>query len=282
MALQVKPKIQKQALEHVDALILDIERIPGYARVQHRGLTVEGSFWDLNSFKHTIGRRIHPDDVIEWPRSICAAARFYGEKEIMFAAEWEKGGHEEFMRKTWEWYDQAHYVIGHNLQSFDSRHLKAGWAEYGWASPSPWKTVDTLKVARAEFAFESNTLAALCDRLGVPSKTDKYDANVAHAAVAGDVKAQKRLQKYNEGDIKATQAAYDRLRPWIKNHPHLGQFTGEAWSCPNCGFADLSHHPNGTAYTMVQAYRAYACPKCGAHIRGNRKLQDPVQTRSYR
>ena len=40
MALQVKPKIQKQALEHVDALILDIERIPGKARVKHRGLTI--------------------------------------------------------------------------------------------------------------------------------------------------------------------------------------------------------------------------------------------------
>lgn len=282
MALQVKPKIQKKALEHARALTLDIERIPGFARVQHRGLTVEGSFWDLNSFKHTIGRRIHPDDVIEWPRSICAAARFYGEKEIMFAAEWEQGGHEAFMRKTWEWYNEAHYVIGHNLQSFDSRHLKAGWAEYGWHSPTPWKTVDTLKVARAEFAFESNTLDALCKRLGVVAKSDKYDANIAHAAINGDVKAQNKLRKYNEGDIRATEAVYDRLRPWIKNHPHLSMLNGEEWGCPNCGETNISNHPTGDAYANVQKYRAYQCPKCGTHIRGNKKQQNPVQTRSYR
>ena len=281
MALTVKPRIQKSALEHVRALTLDIERIPGFARVQHRGLTVEGSFWDLNSFKHTIGRRIHPDDVVSWPRSICAAARFYGEKEIMFASEWDDG-HEGFMRKTWEWYDEATYVIGHNLQNFDSKHLKAGWAEYGWASPSPWQTVDTLKVARAEFAFESNTLDALCKRLGVQAKSDKYDPKVAQAAVDGDVKAQKKIRAYNCGDVKATESAYDRLRPWIKNHPHIGQFTGKEWSCPNCGFDGIANNPTGDAYTMVQRYRAFTCPKCNAHIRGNKKMQDPVQTRIYR
>ena len=64
MALTVKPKIQKKTLEHVRILVADIERLPGYAKAQHRGLTVEGPFWDLNSFKHTIGRRIHPDDEI--------------------------------------------------------------------------------------------------------------------------------------------------------------------------------------------------------------------------
>src|SRR5690625_7237828 len=44
---------------------LDIERIPGRARVKHRGLTIEGEFWDLSGWKHTIGRRIHADDVLE-------------------------------------------------------------------------------------------------------------------------------------------------------------------------------------------------------------------------
>ena len=99
MVLQVKPKIQKKTLEHVRILIADIERLPGYAKVQHRGLTVEGPFWDLNSFKHTIGRRIHPDDVLEWPRTICAAGRFYGDKETMYAA-YNQNGREYCRREN--------------------------------------------------------------------------------------------------------------------------------------------------------------------------------------
>ena len=276
-----KPKIQKKARENVKVLTLDIERIPGRATVEHRGLTVEGAFWDLGGWKHVIGRRIPADAVTEWPRSICAAAKWYGEAGVMFAAEWEFG-YEEFLRQTWEWYHQADIVVGHNVERFDSRHLRGGWLEMGWTPPSPWKTVDTLKVARAELAFESNTLDALCKRLGVKAKTDKYDADIAHAALEGNEKAQRKLRAYNIGDIRATEAVYDRLRPYIKNHPHLGQFTGDSWSCANCGWTDLSNHRDGDATTYVQRYRRYSCPKCGAWMRGNTRLQDPVKTRSYR
>jgi len=272
------PKIQQRAREHVRVLTLDIERIPGRATVEHRGLTVEGPFWDLNGWKHVIGRRIPADAVTEWPRSICAAAKWYDESKVMFSAEWEDG-HEGFMSATWDWFHEADIVVGHNMGGFDEKHLRGGWLEYGWSPPSPWKTVDTLKVARQQFNFESNTLDALCKRLGVEAKTDKYDANVAHAALGGDGKAQRKLRDYNIGDIRATEAVYDRLRPYIKNHPHLGMFTADEWSCPSCGHKDLSKNRKGDAHTYVQRYRQYQCEKCGTWVRGNRRLQNPVQTR---
>lgn len=277
-----KPRITKKTLESVDIFTFDIERIPGRARVQHRGLTIEGSFWDLSGWKHTIGRRIHADDVLEWPRTICASGRWYGEKEVVFAAEWEEGGHEQFMRTMWEWFDRASVIVGHNAAGFDVKHAMSGWAEYGWFSPSPYKVVDTLRVARGQMNFESNTLDALAKRLGVDAKTDKYDAKVAQAALDGDVKAQKKLRKYNEGDIRATEAVYDRLRPFIKNHPHLAMWSGSEWACPNCGTENVANNPKGEAYANVTKYRAYQCENCGSHIRGNKKLQDPVQTRTYR
>src|SRR5699024_5736596 len=42
--------IQPRIAPTVNARVvtLDIERIPGRARVKHRGLTIEGEFWDLN------------------------------------------------------------------------------------------------------------------------------------------------------------------------------------------------------------------------------------------
>ena len=76
----IQPRIAPTVTARV--VTLDIERIPGRARVKHRGLTIEGEFWDLNGWKHTIGRRIHADDVLEWPRTICAAWRWYGEDEV--------------------------------------------------------------------------------------------------------------------------------------------------------------------------------------------------------
>ena len=281
MALQVKPRITKKTAEAVKILTFDIERIPGVAKVQHRGLTIQGEFWDLGGWKHTIGRRIHADDVISWPRTICAAGRFYGQREVMFAAEWENG-HEAFMQTMWEWFDQASVIVGHNSVSFDEKHARSGFLEYGWTPPRPWKSIDTLRVARSQLNFESNTLDALAKRLGVVAKTDKYSADIAKAAVNGDAKAQKTIKIYNEGDVKATEAVFDRLRPYIKNAPHLGMWTGKEWSCPNCGFDGIANNPTGEAYANVTRYKAFQCEKCGTHIRGNRKLADPIQTRIYR
>lgn len=282
LAKAVSKRITPAARKQVRVLVVDIERVPGRAEVQHRGLTISGDFWDLGSWKHTTGRRIHADDVIEWPRTICAAAKWYDEREVMFAAEWLDGGHEAFIRQVWEWYDAADLTVGHNIVGFDEPILRADWALYGWPEPRPWKPVDTLKVARSAFKFESNTLDSLCKRLGVKAKTDKYSVEVARAACAGDEKAQRKLKKYNIGDIRASQDLYDRLRPHIKNHPHLSMFTGEEWGCPNCGEKNLSTNGNGEAYTNVQRYRSYVCPSCGHHVRGNRKLQDPTMTRTYR
>ena len=281
MVLNVKPRIQKKTTEAIKILTFDIERIPGVAKVQHRGLTIQGEFWDLGGWRHTLGRRIHADDVISWPRTICAAGRFYGQREVMFAAEWENG-HEQFMRTMWEWFDQASIIVGHNSIAFDEKHARSGFLEYGWTPPRPWKSIDTLRVARSQLNFESNTLDALAKRLGVVAKTDKYSADIAKAAVAGDAKAQKTIQRYNEGDIKATEAVFDRLRPYIKNAPHLGMWTGKEWSCPNCGFDGIANNPTGEAYANVTRYKAFQCEKCGTHIRGNRKLADPTHTRVYR
>lgn len=281
MPIKPKPRIVKKTIQAVRVLTFDIERLPGRARMQHRGLTIEGEFWDLNGWKHTTNRRIHPDDVLEWPRTICAAARWYGEKEVMFAAEWESG-HEAFTRTMWEWFDQADLIVGHNADRFDVKLARSGWLEYGWSPPKPSKVVDTLKIARSEFGMESNTLDSLCKRLGVNAKTDKYEVAVARAAVEGDTKAQKRIKSYNQGDIRATEELYDRLRPYIKNHPHLSMWSGSEWGCPNCGFEGIAHSPTGEAYANVTKYRSYVCGKCGMHIRGNRKLQDPTQTRVYR
>ena len=274
--------IQPRIAPTVNARVvtLDIERIPGRARVKHRGLTIEGEFWDLNGWKHTIGRRIHADDVLEWPRTICAAWRWYGEEEVHFAAEWEVGGNNGFLRRLWEVADECDIAIGHNAGGFDFPILAGDWAMLGLPAPSPFKIIDTLKVARSAFSMPSNTLDSLAKRLGVDSKTDKYDVRVAQAAVGGDKEAQATLESYNRGDIVASEALFDRLRPYAKGLPHMGMWTDSENACPNCGH-DMA--PTGKiAHANVQAYAAMQCPSCGAHGRNTVRLKNPTRTRAAR
>ena len=274
----IQPRISSNVA--VKALTIDIERLPGQVSVQHRGFTIDGPVWDLNALKHVIGRRIHADDVIEWPRTICAAARWYGEEDVMFAAEWEVGGYDAFMRQVWSWVDEADILIGHNMAAFDSKHLMSGWAEMGLPAPSPFKVIDTLKIARGSLNMESNTLDSLAKRLGVESKSDKYDVRVAQAAVNGDREAQARIEDYNRGDIVASEALFDRLRPYARNIPHLGMWTDDELACPSCGSTMAA--TGKTVHANVQKYEHLHCPNCGAHARGTARLKNPTRTRSAR
>lgn len=234
---------------------LDIERVPGI-------FTAE--FWDLNAFKN---RRIHADLVVEWPRTICAAWKWYDSKRTYFAAEWEPQGRESFLRAVWDVYDRADIVIGHNVKRFDTKHLRGEWKLLGLDQPSPVKFVDTLTVARAEFGFESNTLDSLCARFGIARKVDKYDAKVARAACAGDPAAQRRIKRYNIGDVVANEGLYDQMRGWITNHPHLGLFNGDEYACPQCGHSE--HVQSGLVPAQVRSYQGYKCTNCGAPLRRN-------------
>ena len=274
----IQPRIAPTVQARV--VTLDIERIPGRARVKHRGLTIEGEFWDLNGWKHTIGRRIHADDVLEWPRTICAAWKWYDQADVEFAAEWEVGGYDGFMRAVWDVFNDADLIIGHNADRFDARHLTGGWAEMGLPAPSPYKVVDTLKIARGTFAYESNTLDALNRRLGIDAKTDKYDARIARAAVNGDKEAQETLSAYNRGDIIASEALFDRLRPYARNIPHLGMWTDDELACPSCGSTMTA--TGKTVHANVQRYEHLHCPNCGAHARGTTRLKNPTRTRAAR
>jgi len=251
-----------------NVLTLDIERIPGRARHTHRGLTIEGDFWDLGSWKHTLGYRIPHESVIEWPRTVCAAWRWYGTKRTEFASEWGDG-RDGMLQRIWEAYDRADLLYGHNVHRFDTRNLNAEWLTLGMLAPSPFKILDTLKEARKTFGFESNTLASLTQRLGIDTKTDKYDVTTARAAVAGDKAAQRKLKAYNIGDIAASEAFVDRLRGWIPTHPHnvIGTIDDRP-TCNQCWGDNLTR--NGTKLANQITYVLYRCQDCGANVQGTR------------
>ena len=238
-------------------ITLDIERFKGKCELE---------FWSLADFKN---RRIPAEALIEWPRTICVAWRVYGTKRVEFVAEWQEGGREAMLLAAWEAYDHADIVVGHNLAAFDTKHLNAEWRDMGLAPPSPFKTVDTLKEARKHFGDESKQLRSLTQRLGIPTKTDKYDIEVARAALAGDVKMQRKLANYNKGDIAASEALYDRLRGWMPTHPHAKSGNAlDVISCNQCNGRNLDR--NGIKLAQQITYLLYRCTDCGANVQGTR------------
>jgi hypothetical protein len=255
-------------------LMVDIERLPGRARVKHRGLTIEGDFWDLNGWKHTLGYRIHADDVLEWPSTVCFAARWYETGRKTFHAVWDDGGADAMHAAAFTLYDQADIAITYNGVSFDNKHLMSGWTERGMGKPSSWKDVDLLRVVRAQLGWESKTLDAVCKRLGIPAKNDKYSVEVARAAAAGDVKAQRKLRRYNANDVDILPAVYEATMHLVKSHPHVAPSLGlERPTCPRCGSTDVARV--GTYTPGVYNYPEYKCAVCRGSFRTTYESRGP-------
>lgn len=265
MALTVKPtKIQKKAQERVRVLTIDIETAPNLAYV-----------WGF--FKQNVGL----NQVVDQTRMMCWVGKWYDAKTTMFYSEHEHG-REVMVKAAWDALSQADVVVSFNGDRFDVKHLNREFAELGLAPPKPYKSIDLLKTVKANFAYSSNKLDNVTQRLGLPGKLSHTGFDLWLGCMSGDDKAWGLMERYNRKDVVITEKLYDRLRPWIKNHPHVGQFTGDEWSCANCGHTDVSRGRDGEAFTYVQKYRAYQCPKCQTWLRGTTRLQNPVKTRSYR
>lgn len=227
-------------------LILDIERLPGLARV-----------WEPKT------RYIAARNFVEWPRLLCWAARWYGQKQYLFEAEWIS--REEMISKVWTLYDEADIVVSYNGIRFDNKHLRSEWLEAGLRPPRPWKDVDLFATVK-QFGFESKSLDTVTRRLGRPGKALFYDMDLAYAAVAGDEKAQRTLRRYNAGDVELTEWLYDRLRGWIPTHPFMGEHDGEDARCNQCGSTDLVNQPSKYRAVVVD-YNLLRCDSCGGLVR---------------
>ena len=109
-------------------------------------------------------------------------------------------------------------------------------------------------------------------RLGLQSKVDKYDPKVAQAAVAGDEKAQRRIARYNKGDVKITDKLHHRLTAVVKApNPTLYHKDGEM-RCgkPLCGSMSLERR--GYAYTPQGTFQQYRCRECGGWTRDTKAI----------
>lgn len=261
----ITPRIDKNVTAKV--LTLDIETRPNLGYVW--------SLWKQNINLSQLHERGHV---------MCWVAKWYGTNTPLFMSD-HHDGHETMIRGMWDLLNEADIVVSYNGISFDLPHLNREFALLGLTPPAPYKQVDLIRTVRKEFNFVSNKLDNVAQELGIGGKVHHSGFDLWLQCMAGDEKAWTTMRRYNVQDVKLTEKLYDRLRPWIKGHPHLGLWVevngdGESWACPNCGHKALTRDTSRTVRANVQQYHAFTCPKCGTQARGITKLRNPTRTRT--
>jgi DNA polymerase elongation subunit (family B) len=173
-----------------------------------------------------------------------------------------------------KFFDYADVIVAHNGDQFDVRFAQSRFIFHGFRPPSPFKTVDTKKVAKRVANFNSNKLDDL-GKILLGTQKIKTDFDLWEGCIKGDPKAWKRMIRYNEKDVLMLERLYLRLLPWCKNHPN---FTGQREACPKC--ASFNIHWKGVMRTTTRSYFRFQCQDCGGWGKSMKSMLEKASTTS--
>lgn len=242
----------------IKILTIDIETRPSLAYVW--------GLWDQN---------VGLNQVEEFGTVLSWAAKWYGEKKVHFASDYHDG-HDAMIERAWQMLDEADVVVGYNSKSFDMKHLNREFVLADMPPPSHYADVDLLSVVKQRFKFASNKLQHIAVELGIGSKIQHDGFDLWVGCMRNEEKAWRTMKQYNMQDVVLTEQVYERLLPWIKNHPHQGLYDGDLDACPRCGHEDLV--VNRYYRTRTGKYRIMQCKACGGYSKDSKVIEKVTQT----
>ena len=163
------------------------------------------------------------------------------------------------LESMWKLLNEADIVIAHNGDRFDLRKLNWRFINNEMDPPTPYRSIDTLKIARKEFAAPSYKLDFLTKNFGLHTKLTT-DFQLWVDCMDGDKDRLNEMNTYNEQDVIALEDVYLKIRPYIKNHPNLGVLS-DMDVCTNCG-SERMEETDSVYLTSSNKFIVYRCNGC--------------------
>ena len=212
-----------------------------------------GFFWQ-SGFKLQIG----PQNIIKERAIICICYKWEEEKET-HSLNWDKKQCDKKMLQAFvKVANEADELVGHNGDKFDLAWIRTRCLFHGIEMFPTYITIDTLKVARSKFKFNSNKLDYIGKFLGIGQKI-KTDFDLwKDIALKNCPVAMAKMIKYCKMDVILLEKVHKALSLHIAPKTHYGViFGGDRGSCPECGSDELIRRgtrfsPNGLKKVQFQ------------------------------
>ena len=230
-------------------LYIDIETSPNIMMVWSTGKQFVG---------HT--------QIIEERKIICVSYKWGGSDKV-YNLHWglKKQCDKSLLKNIIPVLNKADLIVGQNHERFDIKWINTRIA-YHNLTPINVKTLttlDTMKLAKANFYLNSNSMAYMSDFLGVEQKMDGGGwGRVKRILLDKDKDALDEHIDYCNGDIKTTEELFNRMRPYVDLTKSIGVIeNGDRDTCPSCGGSDINKTGN-YYYTKISKYNKYQCGDC--------------------
>jgi uncharacterized protein YprB with RNaseH-like and TPR domain len=218
-----------------------------------------GLFWEAGYKKN-----ITTDNIIRERAIICICYKWEDEKEV-YALQWDaKQNDKRMLEQFVKVANTANELVGHNGDKFDLAWIRTRCLFHGIDMFPNYQTIDTLKVARSKFRFQSNRLNYIAEFLGLGGKI-KTEFNLWKDILLNkDKVAMEKMIKYCKKDVSLLEEVYKLLGNHIAPKTHYGVVFGEdRGSCPECGAdsENLIKNMSRTTATGVVKIQ-YQCKVC--------------------
>lgn len=216
-----------------------------------------GLFW-----KAGYKEKIDYSNIIKERAIICICYKWEGEKEVYYLT-WDKKQCDKKLLKDFILVaNQADEMVGHNGDRFDLPWIRGRCVHHKIPMLPTYVTIDTLKISRQKFRFNSNRLDYVASFLGIGKKI-KTDFNLWKDIVLGKSQlAMDKMVKYCKGDVILLERVFDRLKGYVEPKTHYGViFKQDRGTCPECGSDELVRNKRRTTATGLVKIQ-YICKTC--------------------
>lgn len=215
-----------------------------------------------------VGHDIHidHDNIIKERAVICVAWKWEHEKQVR-SMTWDRAQCDKAMlTKFIKIACSADELVGHNGDRFDIRWLRTRCIKHRIPCPPNFISVDTLKLARAGFNFNSNRLDYIGKFLGVGRKKDTGGFGLWKAVVMDkDKGALKKMVAYCEQDVKLLERVHKELIAYTTHKTHRSVHNGGyRIDCPECTSENTKVDKTKTSAAGLVS-KQLRCNDCGKY-----------------
>jgi DNA polymerase elongation subunit (family B) len=217
-----------------------------------------GFFW-------TAGYKLNitTDSIIKERAIICICYKWEEEKET-HALYWDSKQNDKKMLEAFiKVANQADELVGHNGDKFDLAWIRTRCIYHRIDMFPKYVTIDTLKVARSKFKFNSNKLNYIAQYLGIGQKIKtEYDL-WKDIVLNKDKAAMEKMIKYCKMDVILLEKVHKELNNHIEHKTHYGVIFGQdRGSCPECGSDEIVKNLRRVMASGLVKIQ-YKCKTCG-------------------
>jgi DNA polymerase elongation subunit (family B) len=242
--------------------------------------TYKRLFFDIETspnlvFSWNVGRKISIDydNIINERAIICVCWKWEGEDKV-YSLNWDKGNDKKLVEKFSQVINSAQEVIGHNSIGFDEKWLRTRCLFHGVSLSPKFNSIDTLKLSRKGFRFNSNRLDYIGKYLGLGKKEDTGGFSLWKAIVMNNSReALAKMIHYCKNDVILLEKIFQALNPYVESKTSKGiALGGTKVDCPECGSKNIQYR--GYSVTLGGSRkRRCQCQECGKYYQITEKAE---------